>query len=68
MDTRCNNVKAILRQQLSLFLTVTHPATQIMHRHQQKGESIWGFKIESSELIQALTNCEPNDITDLLKM
>ena len=64
-DTSWNNVKAILRQQFSLVLTVTHATTLLMHRYQQEGESLQEFNFEFGELIQAVTNHETKDITDL---
>ena len=34
-----NNAKAVLWQQFNLVQTVTHMATHLMHRYQQKGAS-----------------------------
>ena len=50
------NVKAILRQQFFLVSMVTHAATQLMYRYQQKGESLQELNFEFIELIQAVTN------------
>ena len=47
---------------------VTHAAKQLMHRYQQKEESLQEFNFEFSELIQAVTNHEPKDIADPLKI
>ena len=44
--------------------TVVHETTHLMHRCQQKVS----FNFEFSELIEAVSNCEPNDITDPLKV
>ena len=38
-----------------------------MHRYQQKRESVHEFNFKFSELIQAVMNYEPKDITDPLK-
>ena len=38
-----------------------------MHRYQQE-ESLQEFNVEFSELIQAVKNCEPKDITNPLKI
>ena len=35
-DVSWNNVKAVLREQISLVPTVTHAATWLMHGNQQK--------------------------------
>ena len=69
-DVSLNNVKAILRQQFSLVPTVTHGSTGstwLMYRYQQKEESLLEFIFKFCELIQAVTNCEPKDITDPVK-
>ena len=67
-DTSWNNVKAIWGQKFPLVLTLTHNATQLMHRYQQKGESLKEFNFEFSEFIQAVMNDDPQDITDPLKI
>ena len=41
---------------------VTYTATQLMHRYQQIEGGLQEFNFEFSELIQAVTNCEPKDI------
>ena len=46
---------------------VSHAVTQLLHRYQQKGESLQEFYFKFNELIQAVTNCEAKDIPDLLK-
>ena len=67
-DVSWNNVIAVLRQQFSLVQVVTRAATWLMHRYQQKGGSLQDFSFEFSELTHAVTNCEPKDITDPLKI
>ena len=39
-----------------------------MHRYQQKGKGLQEFNFELSELIQTITNGEPKDITNPLKI
>ena len=60
-DASWNNLKGILRQQFSLVPIVIHAATWLMHRYQHKGQSLQECRFEFSELIQAVTNCEPRD-------
>ena len=57
-----------MTQQFSLVSLVTHAATWLVHRYQQKEESLQEFNFDLSELTQAVTNCEPKDITDPLKI
>ena len=68
VDTSRNNVKAILKQQFSLLPPVTHAAIQIVPRYKQQAESLQEFNFEFSELIYAVSNCEPRDIIDPLKI
>ena len=42
-ETSWNSLKAILRQQFSLVLTLAHVPTQLMHMCQQKGQSMQEF-------------------------
>ena len=58
-DASWNNVKSILRQQFSLVLTVIHGTEQLVHKYQQKVESLQEFNFKFSELIQDVINCEP---------
>ena len=44
-DANWNIEETILRQELSLVPTVTHAATQLMLRYQQKGESEQEFNL-----------------------
>ena len=48
--------------------TVTHVVAHLMHRCKQKGENLQEFNFEFSELIQAVSNCEPKHTTDPLKV
>ena len=41
------NVKAVLSHQFSLVLAVTHAATHLIDRYQQKGESLQEFKLQT---------------------
>ena len=47
---------------------VTHAVTQLMHRYQKRNESLQEINFDFSELIQAVTNHEPKDIPDPLKI
>ena len=47
---------------------INHLATYLMHRYQQKGKSLQKSNFEFSLLIQTVSNCELNDITDLFKI
>ena len=55
---------------VSIFpvLTVTHAATHLMHRYQQKVESLQQLNFEFNEHIQAITNYELQDTTDPLRL
>ena len=67
-DASQNYVKDVLRKQFSLLPMRTHVAMRLMHTYQQKGENLQEFNFEFSEIIQAVTNNEPEDITDPLKI
>ena len=58
-----NNVKAVLLQHFSLVHMVTHVAAHLMHRYQQKRESLQQSNFQISKHIQVDINCEPKDIT-----
>ena len=63
-----NSVKAVLQKDISLLSMVTHGATHLMHRYQQRGECLQEFIFEFSKHIKAITNWKPKDITDPLKI
>ena len=67
-DASWNGMKAILRQKMFFSSKCNSCHHPIMHRYQQKGQSLQVFIFEFSELIQTITNCDPTDITDLLKI
>ena len=63
-----NNVRVVLLQWFSLVPVVSHVAAHLMQRYQQKGESLQEFNFKFIYFIQAITNQELKDITDLLNM
>ena len=66
-DARWNKVLPVCRWQFSLVSIVAHASSWLMHRYQQKGQSLQEFNFEFSKLIQAVTNCDPKDTTYLFK-
>ena len=68
IDTSWNNVKAVLYQHFCLVPAITHASTCLMSQYQQKGESWLEFNFEFSELILTVSNHEPKEFTDPVKI